>query len=182
MLKTLQRINRIAIHPDDPTCSESDHQRCVIDWATDTEPLIVDELKREALHWLHSIPNGGGRGKPFKTRSGKLLPNLEAVKMKNEGQKTGVSDLRLDYVKRDPRNMDRVISPGLVIEMKKPGGTLSKEQRDYFKFMQSQTFECHKCDHWQEAAIVIARYLELQQIAPVYYRTGQQVRTLTRLQ
>lgn len=65
------------------------------------------EKVRQALNWLHAIPNGGGRG------NDKRSAMIQGANMKAEGQKRGVSDLCLNVARQGYRCF--------YIEMKKPG-------------------------------------------------------------
>ena len=76
--------------------SEDTEQINVIAWA-DWNAIMYPELR-----WLHHIPNGGSRNK------------AEAVKFKQMGVRSGVSDLCLPYPKG--------IYHGLYIEMKYGSG------------------------------------------------------------
>jgi hypothetical protein len=171
-----QRVNRHAIHG--PECSETEHQEALISWARDTEALQTDDaLKREALHFLHHVPSGGGRGKPLMMR-GTRLPPVEAFRMKMAGVVPGISDLRLDYV-RHTRNGEYapdhechfpISGPyyGLVAEMKAAKGILTPDQRRYHEFMTAQRFVCKVWRTWQRGAIDITAYMGLEVIAPVW--------------
>lgn len=82
--------------------SEDTEQINVASWAA------WNERQYPELKWLHHIPNGGSRNK------------TEAVKLKQMGVKTGVSDLCLPYPKG--------IYCGLYIEwMKEPNNSVWKE-------------------------------------------------------
>jgi len=169
MIKALTKLNRHAVLLTNS--DEDEHQRAFIDWKNETAALQVDVLKRQGLEWLHAIPNGGGRGKPFITKRGTRLPPLQAVALKNAGVKSGITDLRLDYVTLDESG--RIVCPGLIIEMKVIGQPLSPDQRQYFKFMRKQGFQCELCYSWQKAALVTVQYMKLDKIAPVYVETAQ---------
>lgn len=71
------------------------------------DDVSLDDRTRKALEWMHSIPNGGGRG------SDKRSAMISGANMKAEGTKTGVSDLHLPVARHG------YIS--FYIEMKKPG-------------------------------------------------------------
>lgn len=170
------KINRRAVHGSEST--ESEHQQALFSWLSDTEELQTDPVKREALHWCHAIPNQAGRAKPFITRSGRQLPPLEAVRLKAEGVKAGIFDLRLDYqVLFTPPDVGKtgspipcIVCPGLIIEMKSDKGKLSPEQVHYQRYMASQHVVCRVCRTWQGAARAIAGYMQLEKIAPVFVK------------
>lgn len=148
--------------------TESGHQRAVFAWAAyamqhgfdvargwldgadtryagnpDCNKPRVPELK-----WLHHIPNGGARGDDAKTRA------IRGNALKAEGVRTGVSDLCLPVKRGD--------CSGLYIEMKKPGGKESAEQKEFGKFVRSQGFAYVCCDCWQHAVDIIEQYLKAQ--------------------
>lgn len=102
-------------------------------WAGEKEP--IPELK-----WLYAVPNGG-------QRDARVAAGLKA-----EGVKAGVHDLMLPV----PRHGFH----GLYIEMKKPGGRASLEQKDFGKFVDGQGYLAVLCDHWTKAAEVLFKYLD----------------------
>ena len=104
--------------------SEDTEQINVISWAS------WQMQKYPELKWLHHIPNGGSRNR------------AEAIKLKQMGVKSGVSDLCLPYPKG--------IYCGLYIEMKYDKGrhqpsqnntTLTKYMAAYTKKIMSQTLQ-----------------------------------------
>jgi len=119
--------------------TESGHQRAVFAWAA------LHLSRWPELRWLHHIPNGGSRGDTQRARM------IRGAQLKAEGVKTGVSDLCLP-VKRGEYS-------GLYIEMKKPGGKETSEQKEFGAFVQSQGFGYVCCDHWEKAVQVIQEYL-----------------------
>ncbi len=98
------------------------------------QKIPVAELK-----WLFAIPNGG-------QRDARVGANLKA-----EGVKPGVSDLMFPVA--------RFGYHGLFIEMKKPGGKPSLEQKDFLAFTKEQGYAVVVADHWQKAAEILERYL-----------------------
>lgn len=144
---------------------EDKEQSYVISWARSSARLQSDQLKADALNFLHAIPSGGGRGEAFIGRDGTRLPPREAVKMKATGTTAGINDLFLPYVRRDATGA--LIQPGLVGEMKAGRGTLSPEQRRYQAFMRSQGFAVFTWWDWWMAALDVAEYMELEDFAPV---------------
>lgn len=114
--------------------TEHGHQVAVFCWAA------LNTQKYPELRWLHAIPNGGLRDK------------VVAGKLKAEGVKRGVADIFLP--------VRRGISCGLYIEMKKPGGKATPEQKEFGAFVQSQGYLFYVCDHWQHAVNIIDSYLE----------------------
>lgn len=154
-----------------PGHSEHQHQKALITWSRDSARLQTDPAKRDALNWLHSIPNAAGGRKPFVNRAGKKLANFYVLRMIEEGLTAGVLDLRLDYVRRDADRL--IIAPGLIGEMKKPGERLRPNQRDYATFAKSQGYAVYVWYIWERAAIDIASYMELEEFAPVYFEVAK---------
>jgi hypothetical protein len=145
--------------------TESGHQRAVFCWAAyagthgfECARAWLSDADNEALRnpdhnaprvpelkWLHHIPNGGSRGDDERSRM------IRGNALKAEGVRTGVSDLCLP-VKRGQWS-------GLYIEMKKPKGVESPEQKEFGAFVVSQGFGYVVCDTWQKAIGVIEDYL-----------------------
>lgn len=122
--------------------TESGHQRAVFCWAA------LNTKRFPELKWLHHIPNGGSRGDDAKSRA------IRGANLKAEGVRTGVSDLMLPVKRGD--------WSGLYIEMKKPGGKESPEQKEFGAFVKSQGFGYVCCDTWEKAVQVIEKYLTWQ--------------------
>ena len=90
---------------------------------------------------LFAIPNGGLRDK------------VVAAKLKATGVKAGVPDMFLPVARGDFH--------GLFIELKKgQKQTLSNEQKDWFRELQEQGYECVVSFGWQHAVNNIITYLE----------------------
>lgn len=168
MFKFPSQLNRKCVHGSSST--ESEHQISLIQWVRETEALQTDPIKRESLHFLHAVPNGGGRGKPYTTRSGRRLPPLQAVQLKAEGVVPGIFDLRLDYIAQCPgAHTDHPEHYyGLLIEMKSGKGALTPDQSRYMKHMEGMGFVCRVRRTWQSAARDITGYMSLTKIAPVF--------------
>lgn len=98
------------------------------------------------LEWLHHIPNGGARSA------------FEGKIMKGEGVKAGVWDFNLPVVS--------IIhcTPGMYIEMKKPGlentkrGGLSDKQYEFGEHIHEQGYVCVVAYHWLQAQEAISAY------------------------
>lgn len=105
------------------------------------------------LRLLHSIPNGGGRGKEFITRSGKKFPPLLAVKLKAEGLLAGFPDLEL--------NSARGGFIGLQIEMKTECGTLSDSQKRIIPLLEAEGNMVVVCYNATQAIDAIQNYVQL---------------------
>jgi hypothetical protein len=124
--------------------SEHSHQVGLMAWSSLPD---VREMFPE-LRWLYAIANGGSRGDTDQSR------RIEGGKMKAEGVKTGVSDLKLP-VKRGEWS-------GLYIELKKmPGKGVgpSDDQTEFIEFVRSQGYAACVCYGWQEARNTIIAYL-----------------------
>ncbi len=116
--------------------SEDTEQIAVIQWAQ------YNTTRFPELKWLHHIPNGGSRNK------------AEAVKLKQMGVKSGVSDLCLPY----PHG----IYHGLYVEMKYGDGRKQESQKEFLKEMaEAGHFVC-TCYSAEEAVNVLKGYMELE--------------------
>jgi hypothetical protein len=91
------------------------------------------------LQWVFAIPNGGERSAS------------QAARLKAEGVKSGVSDIFLPFPKKG--------YSGFFIEMKKPKGKESKEQKEFGSFVTVQGFLYSCCIGWEEARDAIKWYL-----------------------
>lgn len=92
------------------------------------------------LDLLFHIPNGGKRA--IKT----------AKDMKRQGVKAGIPDLFLPVAKSGYH--------GLWIEMKKMGGKVSKNQKEWLELLSKQGYMCEVCYGWEEAQRVLTDYLK----------------------
>ena len=128
--------------------SEHDQQAAVIQWAN-AQACSVPELRL-----LFAIPNGGGRGKSFITKSGHKYPPLEAVKLKKEGVRPGVPDLCLP-VARNGYN-------ALYIEMKDTHAKLSTDQISWKAALCQQGNYVVTCWSATEAIQELKNYLHLR--------------------
>ena len=109
---------------------ESQEQQALFEWAA----------YHPELELMHHIPNGGKRNP------------REAARLKREGVKAGIPDIFLPVPRRGWH--------GLYIEMKTPGGRLSKAQKDIHQKLSEQNYAvvvCHGCD---EAIQAIQHYYE----------------------
>ena len=113
---------------------ESDHQIALFVWAK------LMQAQHPELSLLHAIGNGGKRNL------------IEAVRMKREGVKAGVSDVFLPVA--------RGKFHGLYIELKVKGGKLSDDQKWWLSETTKQGYHSVVCVGWVEASEVIKRYLE----------------------
>lgn len=89
---------------------------------------------------IFAIPNGGKRGK------------LEAMRLKQEGVRSGVPDLMIPTPSGGFH--------GLFIEMKRSsGGTVAKEQKDWMSYLVLKGYKAEVCKGYKEARAVIESYL-----------------------
>lgn len=117
-----------------PAPSESVEQQHLFTWAA------FYTGKYPELELLHHIPNGGSRTKS------------EAGRFKAEGVKAGVPDVCLPVARNGWH--------GLYIEMKKQGGTVSKEQSKWLHSLLQQGYLTAVCYGWEVAAQIIKDYLD----------------------
>lgn len=115
--------------------SEDTEQIGVVQWA-EWNMNSYPELK-----WLHHVPNGGSRNKS------------EAVKLKQMGVKSGVSDLCLPYPKG--------IYCGLYIEMKYGSNRQQPTQKEFLTDMAAAGHFVATCYSAEEAVKVIEEYCKL---------------------
>lgn len=115
--------------------SEDTEQIQVIQWAQ----WHIREYPE--LKWLHHVPNGGSRHK------------AEAVKLKQMGVKSGVSDLCLPYPKG--------AYCGLYIEMKFGEGRQTAEQKEFLSDMAAAGHFVATCYSAELAVNVMREYLKL---------------------
>ena len=121
--------------------TEHAHQAAVFCWAS----LSIKHYPE--LKWMHAIPNGGLRNK------------ATAARLVAEGVKKGVSDVFLPF---PIRKNNKILYCGLYIEMKKPGGKASKEQKEFLEDMAKVGYKAVICYDWLEAVQEIKKYLYLQ--------------------
>jgi hypothetical protein len=95
--------------------------------------------KYPELKWLHAIPNGGERNAAV------------AARLKAEGVKSGVSDISLPCARKGFH--------GLYIEMKKPGGRESANQKEFGAYLIEQKYLYRCCDHWEKARETLDWYM-----------------------
>ena len=113
---------------------ESNEQQALFVWAK------LMQAQYPELSLLHAIGNGGKRNL------------IEAVRMKREGVKAGVSDIFLPVARGEFH--------GLYIELKVKGGKTSHSQEWWIEETTKQGYLAVVCYGWVEASEVIKRYLE----------------------
>lgn len=109
--------------------SEAQAQTMLFQWAA-----YIPELK-----YMFAIPNGGSRNK------------IEAVNLKRQGVKKGVSDLFLP--------LSRGKYHGLFIEMKVGRNKPSVEQKDFLEYVNKSGYLGVVCYGFDEAKETITKYL-----------------------
>lgn len=115
--------------------SEDTEQINVVSWAN------WNMNRYPELRWLFHVPNGGSRNR------------AEAVKFKQMGVKSGVSDLCLPYPKG--------IYCGLFIEMKYGNNRQQDTQKEFLADMAAAGHFVATCYSAEEAIKVIEEYLKL---------------------
>lgn len=119
-----------------PIPTESEEQQALFEWAA------LQRGRYPELSLLFHIPNGGYRGK------------AEAGRFKAEGVKSGVPDICLPVARGGFH--------GLFIEMKRQRGSITSEaQKDWIRQLAKQGYKAVICKGWQEAAQIIADYLNM---------------------
>jgi len=107
--------------------TESQIQCAIVEWANNTN---INNLYGKIGDYLFAIPNGGKRS------------ITEAVRLKMEGVKAGVSDLFLAWVVKDKdydlktvdgyvHIINKSFRCGIFIEVKKLGGKISESQKKW---------------------------------------------------
>ena len=116
--------------------TEHAHQCALFCWAANQQ---LADPQYAPLEWLYAVPNGGERNP------------IVAARLKAEGVKSGVSDLFLPVPRRS--------FSGFYIEMKKPGGKESQNQKDFGAFVSKNGFLYACFDHWEKARDGLIWYL-----------------------
>jgi hypothetical protein len=117
--------------------TEHAHQAALFCWIR-RKAHYVPELK-----WAFAVPNGGNRDA------------ITAGKLKAEGVTPGVFDL---FIPSPNPASPAERYHGLWIEMKKPGGRASTEQKAFGKEMVARGYQAFVCYSWEEAVEKIAEY------------------------
>lgn len=112
--------------------SEAQEQIMIFDWA---------KLKPE-LKWLFSVPNGGSRNV------------VEAVNLKRQGVRKGISDMMLPLPKGKYH--------GLFIELKVGKNKPSAEQKEFILYANAVGYCSALCYGHEEAISLIESYLNLK--------------------
>lgn len=113
--------------------TEHAHQVALFIWSSQVREALPE------LKWMYAIPNGGERNVAV------------AGRLKAEGVKSGVSDVCLPIARGGYH--------GLYIEMKKPGGKESEQQKEFGVFLWTQGYKYVMCDHWEKARNCILEYM-----------------------
>ena len=159
--------------------TEHEHQRELFSWAACAQRYGIEEslmwvlqeprtIKRDngrlrglltdrgdsRLVWLHSIPNSG-HGK--KGTAGAV----RGARMKAEGLKPGVADVFLPLPCGGYH--------GLYLELKKAGGRLQPEQREFADYVREQGYSWFVATGYWDAIHTILCYLGEKQIVMKYF-------------
>lgn len=122
-----------------PKCSpESREQITLFEWAA------LNLGKYPELELLYHIPNGGKRAK------------TTAIRLKLEGVKSGVPDLKLP--------VPRGIYNGLYIELKAGKNKPTKNQEEWLDNLKKQGYFTAVCYGWESASEVLLKYLSLPRV------------------
>jgi hypothetical protein len=113
--------------------SEAREQALVFEW------VGWNMRQYPELWFLHHVPNGGSRNK------------AEAVNLKKQGVKAGVSDLFLPVARQGFH--------GLYIELKAIGGRISKPQAEWINRVRTQGYAAFDCWSADEAIERLEWYL-----------------------
>lgn len=129
------------ITPEQLARSGSEHsmQAALFCWCASSN---ISELK-----WLFAIPNGG------------LRDARTAGRLKAEGVKSGVWDIFLPYPKYKNDFNLQLDYIGLWIEFKIGKNILTKEQKEFKIYVESQGYKTAICYDWQSARDCILEYL-----------------------
>ncbi len=121
--------------PDQLAASGSEHgaQAALFCWAA------MNFKRYPQLKLMFAIPNGEARS------------IATGARLKAAGVKAGVPDIFLPVV--------TARSPGLYLELKRRGGTISKVQCWWLYELQQAGYRVEVCYGWQEAVKVIEEYL-----------------------
>ena len=113
--------------------NEDWHQEQIFSWAR------ANQIKDRRLCFLSA------------SLSGVKLPISLATKMKKQGMRRGVPDISLPVKSGD--------FAGLFIELKKEGGRVKPEQKDWIEFLTGQGYRAVVCYGWMAAVDEISGYL-----------------------
>lgn len=131
-----------------PAPFETIEQQRFFSWLKESERVQTDADTREALSWIHSIPNGAH------------VKKGHAARLVAEGLTAGILDIACDEPRGDYH--------GLRIEMKRKGGRLRLEQASYMKYLERIGIRVGLCFSWQDAARLVVEYFRLDRHAPIY--------------
>lgn len=123
--------------------TEHAEQSMLFQWAalaTGRYPELAD---------LFAIPNFSGR----LGNAPPVAAKIQGAKLKKEGRKKGVPDICLPVA--------RYRYHGLYIELKRPGGKPTDEQRDWLARLRKRGYAAVLCVGWEAARETIEHYLSL---------------------
>jgi hypothetical protein len=119
--------------------TEHAHQVALFCWAAQST------RKYPELNLMFAVPNGGERN------------IIVASRLKAEGVKSGVSDIMLPVA--------RCGFSGLFLEMKKPGGKESDNQKAFGASVVKEGYTYACCKNWVDASNLLTRYMENDRIS-----------------
>lgn len=128
--------------------SESAIQCAIVEWANATR--MPEWGNKKIGDFLFAIPNGGNRS------------ITEAVRLKKEGVKKGVSDLFMAFPVKERRDRIDVNFHGLWIEVKSRKGIISKEQAYWLALMEELKYEQYVVKSVDEGIQAIKDYLGMK--------------------
>lgn len=119
-----------------PIQHEANEQEALFRWAAFARGRFPE------IDLLYHIPNGGSRNQK------------EAANLKRQGVKAGVPDLCLPVARGKYH--------GLYIEMKYGKNKTSEKQNEWLDALQRQNYAVAVCYGWEEAQILLTKYLEMR--------------------
>ena len=126
-----------------PVLTEHAEQVAFINWTY----LPTTRFKYPKIEKIFAIPNGGAR--PQKSLKGIDVP-LVGWKLKKEGVKAGVWDLFLPVPLHGYH--------GLFIEMKRKGGRMTLNQKEWGEYFESVGYACVVCQGCEDAKVAVDGY------------------------
>lgn len=136
--------------------SEHYQQAKFITWCRETAELQENPVIREALYWLHAIPNGF-----LKTANARITAHAEGVQ-------SGIHDTFLACPEQAGPSKRAWLSRasaaghhGFYIEFKRPGEKMSPNQVRFAQYLAGVNYKTMVAFSWQEAATAVVEYLRL---------------------
>ena len=135
--------------------NKEEEQHCVafFEWCQ-LQANVWPELKL-----IHHIPNGGMRPKETDAKGKSYSP--EGARLKRMGAKKGV----LDYNLSVPSMLMGALRPGLWLEFKAKGRTLTPDQREFAAALEQQGHVVFVAYDWEAAKGYVTQYLGMPEAA-----------------